>query len=524
MARTTNKTKVVSLESQLKSAADVLRGAIEAADYKHIVLPLFFIRFASEKFEAQRQKLIDEGKERFLERKEFYTKDNVFYIPDGARWNDIADNAKQPDIALRIDGALQAIASENPSLVGALATDYFVGLELETSKLGTLIDRINKVEFPDDETDIIGRVYEYYLTQFALKEGKGKGEFYTPKTVVKLIVEMIEPFRGKVYDPCCGSGGMFVQSLDFVKHHQGSSKDISIYGQESIATTYRLAKMNLAIRGISADLGASARDSFHADQHKTLKADYILANPPFNQDDWRTEAQLKEDQRWKGYDTPPTSNANYGWILHILSKLSQDGVAGFLLANGALSGGGTEHAIREQLIKNDLVEAIVILPRNMFYTTDISVTMWIVNRNKRARLITENDGTVERLRDRSDEILFMDLRQKGTPYEKKFIEIADDERAEIAGTFHNWRSEDYKDTYQDIPGYCYSASLKEVAEKDYTLVPSRYIEFDSQEDDFNYEERMTELQSGLTDVLKQEEETRKQVLKVLEELGYGIKL
>lgn len=281
--RATKQVKEQTLESKLWAAADVLRNAVEAAEYKHIVLNLFFLRFASEKFEEQRQKLIADGKERYVEIKEFYTKDNVFFVPDGdpysARWSKIKANAKQADIAIRIDKALEMLEAENPELVGALPSGYFVRLELETSKLGSLVDEIGNITLPDDEQDIIGRVYEYYLTQFALKEGKGKGEFYTPKTIVKLIVEMIEPFSGKVYDPCCGSGGMFVQSVDFVSHHQGTSRDISIYGQEYTATTYRLAKMNLAIRGISANLGAAPRNTFSADQHKNLKADFIMANP-----------------------------------------------------------------------------------------------------------------------------------------------------------------------------------------------------------------------------------------------------
>lgn len=524
MAKATKQKKEASLESRLWSAADILRNAVEASEYKHIVLNLFFLRFASEKFEEQRQKLIDEGRERYIDIKEFYAKDNVFFVPEGARWSDIQDNAKQADIAIRIDKALELMESENPELVGALPSGYFVRLELETGKLGSLVDNIGNIVLPDNETDIIGRVYEYYLTQFALKEGKGKGEFYTPKTIVKLIVEMIEPFSGKVYDPCCGSGGMFVQSIDFVQNHQGSSKDISIYGQEYTATTYRLAKMNLAVRGISANLGKAPRNTFSSDQHKDLKADFILANPPFNQKKWRAESELVGDPRWDGYEIPPTGNANYGWILHIASKLSQNGIAGFLLANGALSESGTEQKIREQLIKNDLVEAIAILPRNLFYTTDISVTLWIINRNKKARTIELPDGNKRNLRDRTGEVLFLDLRQKGVPFEKKYVELSDEERAGIVNTYHSWQSTDWESTYENVPEYCYSATRDEIASKDYTLVPSRYIEFASREESVDFDEKMKELQSELSDLLKQEEESRKEVLDVFKELGYDIQL
>lgn len=513
-----------TLESKLWSAADILRNAVEASEYKHIVLNLFFLRFASEKFEEQRKKLIEAGRERYVDVKEFYTKDNVFFVPEGARWSDIQDNAKQSDLAIRIDKALELMERENPELVGALPSGYFVRLELETGKLGSLVDSIGNIMLPDDETDVIGRVYEYYLTQFALKEGKGKGEFYTPKTVVKLIVEMIEPFSGKVYDPCCGSGGMFVQSIDFVNNHQGTSKDVSIYGQEYTATTYRLAKMNLAVRGISANLGNAPRNTFSSDQHKDLKADFILANPPFNQKKWRADSELIGDPRWDGYETPPTSNANYGWILHIASKLSQNGIAGFLLANGALSESGTEQKIRQQLIENDLVEAIAILPRNLFYTTDISVTLWILNRNKGARTISLPDGTERRLRDRRGEVLFLDLRQKGIPFEKKYIELSDDERAAIANTYHAWQSVDWETDYEDVPEYCYSATKEEIAEKDYTLVPSRYIEFESREDDTDFEARMHELQQEISNLLKEEEKSRLEVMNVFKDLGYEIEL
>lgn len=516
--------KEISLEAALWASADKLRGGVEPAEYKHVVLSLFFLRFANDKFEAQRQKLIADGKERYLEIKEFYTKDNIFYVPEESRWGYIMSQAKQDDIALKIDTALSSLEEQNPALKGALPDNYYSRLELEPAKLGSLLDSVNDIPRTDGETDIIGRVYEYFLTHFALKEGKGKGEFYTPKTVVKLIAEMIEPYSGVVYDPCCGSGGMFVQSAEFVKNHAGSTKDIAIYGQEYTATTFKLAKMNLAIRGISANLGEAPRNTFSNDQHKDLKADFIMANPPFNQKKWREENELLDDPRWSaetGFEVPPTSNANYGWILHMVSKLSQNGTAGFLLANGALSESGTEQLIRQQLIEKDLVEAIVILPRNLFYTTDISVTLWILNRNKRSRIISNSDG-VRTMRDRTGEVLFMDLRQMGTPYEKKYIELGDDERNLVTSTFHAWQEQDGR--YEDVPEFCYSANASEIAEKEYTLVPSRYIEFVTKENEFDFEEKMVEIQSGLAKSLAEGESAKQQLLTILEELGYGIDL
>jgi type I restriction enzyme M protein len=312
---------------------------------------------------------------------------NIFYLPEEARWSYIIANSKQNDIALKIDTALHTIEKNNPSLKGALPDNYFSRLNMDVSKLAALLDTINNIDtIKDKQTDIVGRVYEYFLSKFALAEGKGKGEFYTPKSIVNLIAEMIEPYKGVIYDPACGSGGMFVQSIKFIENHHGNKKEISIYGQEYTATTYKLAKMNLAIRGIAANLGDVPADTFGKDQHPDLKADFIMANPPFNQKDWRASDELKDDPRWRGYDVPPTSNANYAWILNMVSKLSENGVAGFILANGALSGGGEEYKIRRKLIENDLVEAIVILPQNMFYTTNISVTVWILKDRKSTRL------------------------------------------------------------------------------------------------------------------------------------------
>lgn len=518
------KTKEVSMEEALWKSADKLRGSVEPSEYKHVVLSLFFLKFASDKFEEQRSKLKTQGMEKFIDNIAFYTKDNVFYLPEQSRWSYIMDNAKQDDIALKIDTALYTIEKTNPSLKGALPDNYYSRLQIDTVKLASLLDEINKIDTTKDkENDIIGRVYEYFLSKFAIAEGKGKGEFYTPKSIVNLIAELIEPYDGTLYDPCCGSGGMFVQSIKFIEAHHGNKKKVSIYGQEYTNTTYKLAKMNLAIRGISANLGEMAANTFTNDQHKDLKADYIMANPPFNQKDWRGVDELTQDSRWDGYEVPPTSNANYGWILNIVSKLSCNGVAGFLLANGALSDDGTELKIRQQLLENDLVESIMILPRNLFYTTDISVTLWILNRNKEKREVEQN-GVVKKYRDRKNQVLFMDLRQMGSPYEKKYIELTPEDRDKVTEVYHNWQQEGYEETYKDIPEFCYSASLDEIAEKGYTLVPSRYIEFVNRDENIDFDTKMKTLQVELKDLLEQEEKSKADLLDVLKGLGYEIKL
>ncbi|WP_150452409.1 N-6 DNA methylase, partial [Arenibacter lacus] len=417
---------------------------------------------------------------------------------------------------------LHNIEKNNPSLRGALPDNYFSRLSLDKSKLASLLDNINDIDtLKDADQDIVGRVYEYFLSKFALKEGKGKGEFYTPKSIVNLIAEMIEPYKGIIYDPACGSGGMFVQSIKFIESHHGNKKEVSIYGQEYTNTTYKLAKMNLAIRGIAANLGDKAADTFAQDQHKDLKADYIMANPPFNQKDWRGEDELLDDPRWKGYDVPPKSNANYGWILNMVSKLSENGVAGFILANGALSGGGEEYKIRRKLIENGLVEAIVILPQNMFYTTNISVTLWILNKNKTERTVEMPDLT-RNYRNRDQEILFMDLRQIGIPFEKKFIQFSEENIADVTNTYHQWQQKN--SDYKDIPEFCYSASFDEVVKKDFSLVPSKYIEFVNRDENINFDEKMTSLQIDLQKLLQEEEESKTELLNVFKELGYEVKL
>lgn len=508
------------IEVALWESANKLRGSVEPAEYKHVVLGLIFLKFAGDKFEEHRAKLIAQGKEKYVERPEFYNKDNVFFLEEISRWSYIVKKARQNDIALIIDTALHTIEKDNKALKGALPDNYFSRLGLDITKLASLISEIDSIDtLKDKGNDLIGRVYEYFLSKFALAEGKGKGEFYTPKTIVNLIAEMIEPYKGLIYDPCCGSGGMFVQSMKFIEAHHGNKKEVSIYGQEYTNTTYKLAKMNLAIRGIAGNLGEKAANTFSNDQHKDLKADFIMANPPFNQKDWRGENELIDDPRWRGYDVPPKSNANYGWILNMVSKLSDNGVAGFILANGALSGGGDEYKIRRKLIENNIVEAILVLPRNLFYTTDISVTLWILNKNKKAQ--TKKVGDESRnLRSREKEILFMDLRQLGEPFEKKYTQFSDDDIKKVVGRYHQWQIKEI----DNVPEFCYSASFDEVEKKDFSLVPSKYIEFVNRDENIDFDEKMQKLQSELAELLKAEAQSKKDLLTVFKELGYEIKL
>lgn len=510
------------IEVALWESANKLRGSVEPAEYKHVLLGLIFLKFASDKFEEHRKKLIADGKEKYIEMSDFYNMSNVFFLEEISRWSYIVKKARQNDIALIIDTALHRIEKDNKALKGALPDNYFSRLGLDLTKLASLISEIDGINtLKDKEHDLVGRVYEYFLKKFAIAEGKGKGEFYTPKTIVNLIAELIEPYRGKIYDPCCGSGGMFVQSMKFIESHQGNKKEVSIYGQEYTKTTYKLAKMNLAIRGISANLGEKEADTFGDDQHKDLKADYIMANPPFNQKDWRGENELLDDPRWRGYDVPPKSNANYGWILNMASKLSENGVAGFILANGALSGGGEEYKIRKKLIENDLVEAIIIIPRDTFYTTDISVTLWILNKNKKERSV-ELNGKQKKYRNRSGEILFMDLRRWGQEFEKMYIELTDEDIAKVALNYHNWQQVEHAKTYKNIPEFCYSARLEEIVRNDFSLVPSKYIEFVDRDSGIDFDSEMKRIQNDFRALLKDEKESQEQLINAFKVLGYEL--
>lgn len=518
-------TVVKSMEEALWEACNKLRGSIEPSEYKHVVLSLIFLKYAGDHFEKRRQEIIDEyHNEAFLDMVDFYAAKNVFYLAPESRWSFIMQNAKQPNIAILIDTALTLVEKHNKPLRGALPNNYYSSLGIDVTKLASLLDEINKIDtLKDEANDLIGRVYEYFLSKFAIAEGKGKGEFYTPKSIVNLIAELIQPYEGKIYDPCCGSGGMFVQSLKFVDAHHGNRKNVSVYGQEYTKTTYKLAKMNLAIRGISANLGEHEADTFHNDQHKDLKADFIMANPPFNQSAWREDNQLTDDPRWAGYDVPPTSNANYGWILNMVSKLSTNGVAGFILANGALSSDSTEKEIRKKMLERGLVEAIIILPRKLFYSTDISVSLWILNANKKARIVNR-EGEELHLRDREKEVLFIDLRQRGVPYEKKFVQLSPENITEVANLYHRWQLEGADMAEYDIPEYAFPAQFDDIESNDFSLVPSKYIKFATQDNQEDYETRMRALQEELSEILREEENSRQKVVTLFEELGFKLEL
>lgn len=515
MAKKKETVKEQSLEKILFSIRNILRSSGKTDDKRDAIIGLIFIKFASDKFEAQREKIKQAYGDipEFLEDKSFYLADNVFYLEEHTRWSYLVKYASKNNIAVIIDKAMADIEKANPSLQGALPSNFYVGFNLAVSTIKQLIDEINKISAEKyHEEDLIGRVYEYFLQSFALSATKEEGEFYTPASAVKLIAEMIEPYKGRVYDPACGSGGMFVQSMKFIERHHGNKSEVSIIGQEKNPDTRRLAKMNLAIRGISYDLGAQGlgeSSSFTDDQHKDMKVEYIMANPPFNLKDWRGKNELLDDARWQGYAIPPKSNANYAWILHMLSKLDvNNGIAGFLLANGALNADGVEGEIRQKLLENDKVEAIIVLPRDMFYTTNISVTFWIMNNNKKAR-----DLNGRPLRDRHNEVLFMDLRswnnnieqysvEKGT--KKKKTVLSDDQIAEVKKIYQSWQE---GVGYEDIPEICKSATLEEIREANYSLAPSKYVEFIDHDLEIDYDKEMANILNKMKAALVQEKST-----------------
>jgi type I restriction enzyme M protein len=545
--------KSKSFEESLWETATKLRGSVESSEYKHVVLSLIFLKFVSDKFEERRAELIAEGKVQYTDMVEFYTMQNVFYLPETSRWSYIQQHAKQGDIAINIDSALTAVEKSNASLKGALPDNYFSRLGLDGSKLSALIDAINNIDtVGDKEEDTVGRVYEYFLGKFAASEGKLGGEFYTPKCVVNLIAEMIEPYKGKIYDPCCGSGGMFVQSIKFVESHHGSKKDISVYGQEFTATTYKLAKMNLAVRGLSANLGNVPADTFFKDQHPDLKADYIMANPPFNLKDWRGPDELVHDGRWNGYDTPPTGNANYAWILHMVSKLSEHGVAGFVLANGSMSTNTKgEGEIRQKMVENDLVDCMIALPGQLFFTTQIPVCIWILSKNKTGSAQSPSPQTPlpegEGLRDRRGETLFIDARKIGSMISRTQKELSVEDIAQITDTYHSWRSgscandelsmmsDESKDSsihhselsthnstsYQDVAGYCKSATLEDIRKHDFVLTPGRYVgAADIEDDGIPFETKMTGMSQTLFSQMKESAKLDEVIRQNLKGLGY----
>lgn len=504
----------VGLEETLWAAADKMRNNMDPAEYKHVVLGLIFLKYISDSFEEVATKIKNDpeyyaGQE---EDKDAYLAENVFWVPPAARWEYIKNNAKKPEIGKIIDDAMITIEKDNPNLKGVLSKNYAKS-DLDKSKLGELIDLISTITMGDKESrskDILGRIYEYFLGRFAGAEGKGGGEFFTPQSVVKLLVQMLEPYKGRIYDPCCGSGGMFVQSEKFVEAHGGNTSDLAIYGQESNPTTWRLCKMNLAIRGIEGNLGAQNADTFHNDLHKDLKANYILANPPFNISDWGGE-RLKDDVRWK-YGIPSAGNANYAWIQHMIHHLAPTGIAGFVLANGSLSSNSSgEGDIRTSLIKAGLVDCIVAMPPQLFYTTQIPACLWFVSR----------DRYDHKFRNRHDEILFIDARKMGTMVTRKNRELTGEDIQKISGVYHTWRTINGK--YEDVKGFCKAAKIAEVEKNGFVLTPGRYVGSDFVEEDGEvFEEKMAKLTKELADQFGQSKELEERVKKNLGSIGFDL--
>ena len=501
----------LGFEAKLWAAADKLRGNMEPSDYKHVALGLIFLKYISDAFEAKRAELL-EDELADPEDPEEYLAENVFWVPREARWSHLQARAKQPDIGKDVDDAMLAIENLNESLKGVLPKDY-ARPALSKTMLGELIDLISGIgmaEQADRSRDILGRVYEYFLSGFAGAEGKRGGEFYTPRSVVRLLVEMLEPYEGRVYDPCCGSGGMFVQSERFVEEHGGRLGDIAIYGQESNYTTWRLAKMNLAVRGIDADIRWNNEGSFHRDELPNLKADFILANPPFNTSDWGGD-RLREDVRWR-FGAPPVSNANYGWLQHIHHHLAPSGTAGVVLANGSMSSNQSgEGDIRRAMVEADVVDCMIALPGQLFYSTQIPACLWFLARNK------GNHG----FRDRRGEVLFIDGRKLGHMVDRTRKEFSDDDLATIARTYHAWRGEPDAGDYADIPGFCKAATLDEIKAHNHVLTPGRYVGAAAADtDDVPFEERFTKLKETLAEQFAEAEELSALIQTKLGEVGH----
>jgi type I restriction enzyme M protein len=522
MAKKANNNDSQPLEITLFKAADKLRKNMDAAEYKHIVLGLIFLKYISDAFEEMYQKLA-EGKGHYAganpEDIDEYKAENVFFVPQQARWNFLLSQAKQPTIGKTVDDAMDAIEAQNPILKGVLPKQY-ARPNLDKNSLGGLIDLLSTLSLGHEAArskDLLGKVYEYFLGQFALAEGKKGGQFYTPTSVVKLLVEMLEPYSGRVFDPCCGSGGMFVHSEKFIEAHQGKIDDISIYGQESNQTTWRLAKMNLAIRGINAEqVKWNNEGSFLKDAHPDLKADYVIANPPFNDSDWSGDL-LTTDGRWK-YGVPPAGNANYAWIQHFLYHLSPTGTAGFVLSKGALSTRtSNEGEIRKNLVDAQIVDCIVNLPTKLFLNTQIPACLWFLSRSKANGFPSPSGrGKGEGFRKRENEILFIDARNMGQLINRRTRELTDDDINQIAQTYHNWRNKD--NSYQDVPGFCKSATIQDVANLNYVLTPGRYIGLPDDEEDFNFIERYNSLKTELAAQMNEEEELNKAIINNLSKL------
>ena len=512
MTTTNSSAATVGFEEKLGAAADALRNNMDAAEYKHVVLGLIFLKYISDAFEAKHAELeaqLGEGAD--PEDPDEYRAASIFWVPMEARWSELKTNAPQPSVGKLVDDAMAAIERDNPSLKGVLPKDYArPGLDKE--RLGQLINLVSDIALGDPSErakDTLGRVYEYFLSQFASAEGKKGGQFYTPTHVVRVLVEMLAPYKGRVYDPCCGSGGMFVQSERFIEAHTGRLGDISIYGQESNYTTWRLAKMNLAIRGIDAQIAHG--DTFHNDRHPDLKADYVLANPPFNDSDWRGEL-LKDDKRWF-YGAPPAGNANFAWVQHFLHHLAPTGTAGFVLANGSMSSNQSgEGEIRKAIIEADLVDCMVALPGQLFYSTQIPVCLWFLARDKQ-------NG---RFRDRRGEILFLDARKLGEMEDRTHRTLTEDDIQKISGTYHAWRGNKDAGEYEDIPGFCKSATLEGVGKHGHVLTPGRYVGAEAAEDDGEpFGEKMQRLAATLRQEQAEAAKRDAAIAANLEELGYG---
>ncbi|MFA6531251.1 MAG: class I SAM-dependent DNA methyltransferase [Patescibacteria group bacterium] len=498
----------IGFEEKLWAAADKMRNNMDPAEYKHIVLGLIFLKYISDSFEQLHEKLVKEEGVDEAEDKDYYIAENIFWVPRESRWNSLRDSAKKPEIGKLIDDAMIAIEKENPDLKGVLPKDY-ARPALDKLRLGGVIDIISDIDLAESKEkskDLLGRIYEYFLGRFAGSEGKGGGEFYTPQSIVKLLVEMIEPYSGRVYDPCCGSGGMFVQTEVFNHNHEGRKDDIVVYGQESNHTTWRLCKMNLALRHIRGNIEYG--NSFHNDLFKDLKADFILANPPFNDSDWDGQL-LRNDVRWK-YGVPPTGSANYAWIQHFIHHLSPTGIAGFVMSNGAMSSNTSgEGEIRKNLIMAGLVDCIVAMPSQLFYSTQIPACLWFVSR----------DRYDHKFRNRHDEILFIDARKMGKMVTRKNRELTAEDITTISETYHNWRNINGK--YEDKKGFCKAAKIEEVEKNGFVLTPGRYVGSEIiEEDDEVFEEKMKRLTSELNNQFEKSKEFEKKIKENLTKIGF----
>ena len=493
----------IGFEKQIWDAACVLRGNLDASEYKSVVLGLIFLKYISDRFEDKYNQLVEEG-DGFEEDIDEYTSEGIFFVPSGARWSEIAAKAHTPEIGTVIDDAMRAIEKENKRLKDILPKN-FARPELDKRRLGDVVDLFTNIKMLDhsNEKDVLGRTYEYCLSMFAEQEGKRGGEFFTPSCVVRTLVEILQPFKGRVYDPCCGSGGMFVQSAKFVENHSGNISDISIYGQDSNPTTWKMAQMNLAIRGIEPDLGKYAADTFLNDQHPTMRADYIMANPPFNLSDWGAD-KLLEDVRWK-YGTPPAGNANFAWLQHMIYHLNPSGgKIGMVLANGSLSSqSGGEGEIRKNIINADLVECIIAMPTQLFYTTQIPVSLWFLNNQKK----------------QGGKTLFIDARKMGTMVSRKLRELTDEDIKKIADTYNAF----VDGILENVKGYCAAVTTDEIAKQDYILTPGRYVGIEEQEDDGEpFEEKMGRLTAELSDLFKESHRLEDEIREKLGAIGYEI--